>query len=103
MATCALKTAGTTTDPCKMIQNAMACYPKDCCAVPGFKTATDAMRASAPAGCAVTCGANFVPATTTPGIPGANPGATTGSTCDLRKVRAREEHEMTSAARRAHG
>ena len=130
-----------------MIQNSMACYPKNCCAT--FKTATDAMIASAPAGCSATCGANFVPAT---GGAGANTGATTGNgaaadaakaaadakvvkdkaaadaaakaavdaaktaadaakntgatgggTCDLVKVRAREEHEMKPAARRAQG
>ena len=57
MLACTLKNAGSTTDACKIIQNSVGCYPKDCCDNAGYKIAIDALVASAPAGCTVKCGA----------------------------------------------
>ena len=75
MATCTLKTAGTTTDSCKTIQNAMACYPANCCG--SMKTTIDVIIASAPAGCTVTCGGGATTGSTLPPTSATTTGPTT--------------------------
>ena len=55
IAACTLKNLGSTTDACKMFQNSVACYPKDCCA--DMKAAIDIVIKAAPAGCTAKCGA----------------------------------------------